>query len=90
MICLKLDNCNLADTQGSQALGTIKINKSLEEIDLSHNKDSSEEFYIELVKIIKTNNKLKTVKSVQVKYNYDLKKLADIYSYSLTKNKTLK
>ena len=90
VICLKLDYCNLTDTQGFQLLGAVKVNKSLKEIDFSSNQSFSEKFYVEFANILKTNKTLKTVSIIQSKSKYDLKKLADIYADSLISNKTLK
>ena len=87
---LHLTDCNLTDTQVSQLLGAIKVNKSIEAIDFSQSKGLSEEFYVDLANILKTNNKLKTVKAIQTKYNFELEQLASIYADSLSYNKTLK
>ena len=74
VICLKLDDCNLTDTQGFQLLGAVKVNKSLKEIDFSSNQSFSEKFYVEFANILKTNKTLKTVSIIQSKSNFDLKK----------------
>ncbi len=90
VICLKLDDCSLTDTQGLQLLGAVKANKSLTEINFSGNQSFSEKFYVVFANILKTNKTLKKVSLLQDKSNYDLKKLADIYADSLISNKTLK
>ena len=46
VICLKLYNCNLTDTQGLQLLGAVKINKSLTDINFGYNQSFSEKFYV--------------------------------------------